>query len=672
MKFIKKINIEFLLLVPTIVLILYSLRKWFTFQKLSAGDWIYLFPESYAQITPFAAWDWRNFGLGSTTVPTLWLEAYTSFTAQFLPYIPWELYERVFWFFPFLIFSILSTFYLSHFLFRNKYQAIFSSLIYTFNTYSILLISGGQMGVALAYSFFPFVFLSLIKTTEGITLKRIIITGILLSILTMFDLRISYIFFVSAFILFLFKFLKREKFSFSALLGLTASVLLSFLIHFFWVLPLVLIGENPVSKFDDAYSSISAIRFFSFSFIENSISLLHPNWPENLFGKVYFMRSEFLILPIIAFSSLPFLVKEKNYIKSWIVYLVILCLVGIFLAKGSNNPFGFINEILYKYLPGFVMFRDPTKWYLLIALSYSILIPYSLGKIHDRITDLSKARLKTLSVGSFLALILLAYFLFLIRPFWSGQVKGTFNPAPIDKEYIDFKDYINSKATFFRVLWIPRPHRFSYKSSDTPAVFLNELFGVSSLDKNLRLFGDDETLRALQDASIKYVVVPIATSEKFLADSEFGPKDQTKIRKVLENTRWLRKVSGFNSLGVFEVPAPKSHFWIEKSDGSQISLTNFNRFSAFRYKVNLSTIQEKALLIFSEKYDKNWTAYYGNNEIIRSKPYKGLNSFIITDPSQTVVEIYYEPQDWVWIGLGISAITLTLSIILLGLRLKKW
>ena len=35
----------------------------------------------------------------------------------------------------------------------------------------------------------------------------------------------------------------------------------------------------------------------------HALSLLHPNWPENLFGKVYFLQPEFLILPILAFSA---------------------------------------------------------------------------------------------------------------------------------------------------------------------------------------------------------------------------------------------------------------------------------------------------------------------------------------------------------------------------------
>ena len=74
--------------------------------------------------------------------------------------------------------------------------------------------------------------------------------------------------------------------------------------------------------------------------------------------------------------------REKNVIiKKQIRFFLILSLLGVFLAKGSNEPFGQIYIWLFEHIPGFVMFRDPTKWYMLIAVSYSVLIPYSIYKI---------------------------------------------------------------------------------------------------------------------------------------------------------------------------------------------------------------------------------------------------------------------------------------------------
>ncbi|MEK9184848.1 MAG: hypothetical protein AAB866_01630, partial [Patescibacteria group bacterium] len=50
-------------------------------------------------------------------------------------------------------------------------------------------------------------------------------------------------------------------------------------------------------------------------------------------------------------------------------------------AKQPFPPFGQINVWLFQHFPGMIMFRDPTKWYVLTAVSYAILIPFSLLKI---------------------------------------------------------------------------------------------------------------------------------------------------------------------------------------------------------------------------------------------------------------------------------------------------
>lgn len=48
--------------------------------------------------------------------------------------------------------------------------------------------------------------------------------------------------------------------------------------------------------------------------------------------------------------------KKFNNIKGFYFFLTI-GLIGLFLGKRNNAPFGFIYEFLYKYLPGFNMYR---------------------------------------------------------------------------------------------------------------------------------------------------------------------------------------------------------------------------------------------------------------------------------------------------------------------------
>ena len=108
-------------------------------------------------------------------------------------------------------------------------------------------------------------------------------------------------------------------------------------------------------------------------------------------------------MPILAYSSLLFISKIKDqrskiqiknqkfdnnvamkqFNNGAIIFFALLGLVGAFLAKGASPPFSEINSWLFQNFPGMNMFRDSTKFYSLIALSYSVLIPFSIWKIYE-------------------------------------------------------------------------------------------------------------------------------------------------------------------------------------------------------------------------------------------------------------------------------------------------
>ena len=83
-------------------------------------------------------------------------------------------------------------------------------------------------------------------------------------------------------------------------------------------------------------------------------------------------------IPILAFSSLIFKtnVKEK-------LFFVFLALLGVFLAKGSNRPFGFIYQFLYDKVPGFSMYREPfAKFTLISVFAFSVLLGFSIEDLY--------------------------------------------------------------------------------------------------------------------------------------------------------------------------------------------------------------------------------------------------------------------------------------------------
>ncbi len=668
-------NILFLLL------ILYVFKAWFILNPLSSGDWSFNFPQTLKSFTIFPyAWSWTGFvtGLGGNTTFLLALSTYFSSTANISSNffnIPWLLIERLIWFWPFLAVSVFS----SHLLFKNLFSekfALLSSFIFLFNTYILMVIGGGQMGVAMSYSLIPLVLYSFIKLNENTKLKLSVLFGILFGILMMFDLRIAYITLSALGIYFLFnikqliigKDLKEIIVNISYIFIIPFVV--SGLLHAFWILPLLIFHQNPAQSFGAVYTSADAVRFFSFAKFENTISLLHPNWPENIFGKVGFMKPEFLILPILAFSSLFFIPKTKDQrTKRYVLFFAFLGLIGAFLAKGANEPFGGIYLWLFDNFPGFIMFRDSTKWYALIAISFSILIPFSIWNIYCVLSPKVQPKVQRHIPGLFLILISL-YLILLIRPVLFGQLTGTFKPTTVPSEYMKLEKFIFSDSKFYRALWIPSIQRFGFYSNYHPVVSAKDVFNINSSEENISLLKNKNSLNSLEEASVKYIIIPYdSKGEIFLRDRKYSDELYLKTVDELRKITWIKEKVGFGKIKVFEIANPKDHFW----SPSENIIQNYKYINPAKYIVNIKNAKKDDILVFSESFDKYWQAQNTDSKIDSSRFHDRFNSFVLPRNGDYSLTVYYTPQDWVNRGLVVSIVSLVgIIVLLIGLRLKKW
>src|SRR4030042_1446903 len=111
-----------------------------------------------------------------------------------------------------------------------------------------------------------------------------------------------------------------------------------------------------------------------------------------------------------------------------IFFLVLLGLTGAFLAKGAQEPFGRIYNLMFANIPGFILFRDPTKFYVLTALSYAVLIPLTIELLSEKF---HKYRLKT-----FLTVIFLGFWIITIRQALWGNFIMPLRSQEIPDNYI--------------------------------------------------------------------------------------------------------------------------------------------------------------------------------------------------------------------------------------------
>jgi hypothetical protein len=659
-----------------IATIFFVYRSWFVFLPLSTGDWPYLFPQAIYEVVPSSSWSGLfTFELGETTVPRLWFSIYASSLVKIALLIPWPIFERIIWFFPYVLLSFLSSYLLSKKIINDGTVSFIAPVVYSLNTYILMVVAGGQVGVMMAYAFLPLVFYSFLGLIESITIKKSLVFSLALAFLVVLDLRVGYIFLTGSLIFYALNIIMLKKHlirSFFYIYIIPGFIVLLF--HAFWVLPVIISGRNPVNDVPTIYVSAASLDFFSFAKLEDSISLLHPNWSDNVFGKVDFLRSEFLVIPVIAYLGLFWVSQEKKVVRITILAFALLSFVGTFLAKGTNDPFGEIYRTAFNAIPGFIMFRDPTKWYMFIAVAYCVLIPYSIYKLGKLTNKLFKIKHGT----ALIAILFLLFWSFAIRDAVFQNLRGTFSPKVVPLEYQQLAHNLSNDHTFYRTLWVPYLPTFAYVSEIHPGIAGVPFFEATSTASLTKILENNNSHKILQEAGIKYVVVPHDTDKKlFLTEREYDEEEYVKTLKAVKNVSYLKESETFGKTVLFEVPGYRDHFWT-LSDTLGLA---YKYIDPTRYEVKITNAKQAETVVFSENYDPQWLARVveqnvsentNREKVIQSAPYGNrLNSFVLTQDGDYTLDVYYKPQDWVNMGLVMSGLALLIVISVLVYVYRK-
>lgn len=619
--------VDRLLLIVVICVVAFIYKGWFIKPYIIGGDWPY-FHEEYLQSVPVVPQVWmplQQNGLGGVD-PVLNLSFFQNITTLptvLWPHIPWNITYKIAWFGLFLIVSFISSVSLARLI--NTRLWIIAPLIYMTNTYALLLVGGGQMGVALAYAIAPLVLSTAIVAFEKPRTRTTGIAGLVMGIQVMMDPRISYI---CIFALILYAVLMNRK-SISTLMGIGS---IAVFLNAYWILPMLLLKNNPLHALGTTYTSKAAVEFFSFADFSHAMSLLHPNWPENIFGKTYFLQPEFLILPIVVFAGLLFF---RNGNRKRLGYAALLAIIGIFLAKGANDPFGWIYIWLFQHIPGFIVFRDSTKFYILIAIAYSVLIPFVLSQFRFR---------------RIVVFVFIFFWLILIRNSVTGSLRGTFVSHEMPQDFNNLKYASLEEKSFYRTLWVPRQSRFSYYDGHHRATEANGLFEATTaaeLKKQL-----EEKQEMMDEMAIRYMIIPLdPLGEIFLEDRKFSQSKRDEYIHVLDEISGLKKIQKTDNI----VYSRDNHWDLFHVSNGEVAYTYIG---PNHYRLHVSTMASDSIY-FSEAYHPGWIAkdQYGNI-VSSTKTIYGLNRFEIQKAGTYDFEIYFRPQRYGDYGFIISAITL--------------
>ncbi|MFC1625517.1 6-pyruvoyl-tetrahydropterin synthase-related protein [Patescibacteria group bacterium] len=332
---------------------------------------------------------------------------------------------RILFLFPSLILSFVGPYLLARYLKFGKITQFFASLLYVFNTYFLLLIDGGQVGVALAYGIFPFTLLFLKKFTDKPKKGSFFLALLFSFALSLVDPRILVICFLS---IFLWSALE-EKFTF----WLIPLGILLILLNFYWIYPFLKLGTSVIN------TTVSNLGLLS---LINPLFLFSPHWPANNFGKIVFPPYYFVVVPLIVFGGLLF--KERN---KKVPIIALLLLVFAFLSKGLTPPLG-INLGL--------IFRDSSKFFVLVILFAGILFGETVDKL--------QSKFKHSWLLGYLFIILL------ISPAIIGKMNFLLSNHVPNPSYQKIAQNLSSQEESFRSVWLTRKEPLSYESKDKPAV----------------------------------------------------------------------------------------------------------------------------------------------------------------------------------------------------------
>lgn len=571
-----------------------------------------------------------NSGLGGSSLPVLGTDIYTRYLVSVLVKSGFSALavQKTLFLLPLIILMYLGSSCLLKLLIKSKIYRILGILVYSTNAYIQLVVKGGQFGIAFAYFLLPlclYYFLKIMlpankRKLDSPKLSDVLGLALTQAAVIFSDIRYFFILAVFYFIYFMVWLIAVKfnlvKLSYKRLLLFLFTGIFTIGLLSFWFIPLSVFGSGIISRDLTEYTALGALKYFSFADFSNTISLLHPNWPENIFGKTYFMRPEFLIIPVIAYLSFYYLGKKKTFYESLgslypvsLLYFSLLALVGAYLSKGVNDPFGIMNSWFYVNIPGMSLFRDPTKFYVLIASGYAVMIPTTLSLVSEQLIHFRNIKsVSNKHVRLLPALLFFCFWVFALRAGFSLETTSGLRPMSVPEDYVQLGAVLDKDQGISGVMWLPDLSPFNYSSKMHNSVSAKSLLSAPSHEYLLKFFsaGNLEHIKRYLDAwNIGYLVIPddkfgniFAEGRKY--DSRFRNKYISAVTDIFPGLGFV-EIPGFEDIAVWKRTVIPGLVSTDGQNNGKITVRLISPGISF-----ILPSEQDNLLRIAYKYDQNW------------------------------------------------------------------
>lgn len=512
------------LIVALFIPVLFAFRSFFGGSSLSFGDAPHFWYEEVKELLSIEplAWISRGNNFGGVN-RFLWFFPLMSMWGVMGSILNLDsgVIIRLIFYFPSLVLSVVTPFLLTYYLGYSRRVQLFSVLVYSLNTYYLLLVDGGVVGVALAYGLFPLVLLFFKKYLKTGSFKQALHLIIALSILTMVDPRIGVICAMAGIF---WGFLERSK----QLKTIPVILLLVAGINAYWIIPLQRFGISGLS------TTVSNLGLTS---VLHSLTLFQPHWPDNVFGNINYPYFYFVAFPILIIVGL---LKDKIDKKHFNILL--LFLVFAFLAKGETAPFGETYSYVVENIPFGFAFRDSTKFFIPTILFAGILI----GNTIDKINKLA-----------FSASVYL-FVLITVIPAVTGELNFVLSGRKDSEDYKAVYEYLNKEEGFLRTVWFPEKHALSFETEEKPALDAKELTShkpfadINTGSYDLFNFLNNEIYRDwFEILGIKYLI--LSGDHRTPKLNEEQQNNWSNLNQLIATQSGLIKKDWIDEIAIFEM-----------------------------------------------------------------------------------------------------------------------
>ena len=537
-KHINNLFYVFLILTPSFFVFISFFRN----LHLAWGDAPYFYPEGLKElVSGLSIWSQNGTDFGGRNL-ALWLSPMMVIYGALNKYLGLgnDAIVRILFYFPSVILAGFGPYFLTRYLKLSKTVQFFSSLFYLLNTYFILLIDGGQVGIALSYGVFPFTVLFWKRFLDNFSIHKFALALFATVTLCYIDPRIGTLSFL---VIFLWQILEvRVK----NLFWLMLAGILLIPVNASWLLPIMKGGVGGLS------TSVTELQLSS---LLNSLFLFAPHWPSNIFGKVVQPFFYFSLIPALAFGGLMFRKVDKKYYIFSLIFLFFA-----FVSKGSAPPLGSWYEFFVNRVPFGSIFRDSSKFFIPMVLLGGILI--------GNTVELASNLFRNIHLKRFVFVAVYLYLILLISPAIIGKMNFNLSARRESSDYQIIYNNLNQVNDNFKTLWFNEKPQVAFETSAKPALSANQLVSyrpfasINEGEDPYNFLNNQGFVNWLRVFGVKYII--LSGDPRNLYPTRNDVKNWEEINKLVSQTPGLTKEDWGTKIPVFRIEDPRPEVYSVK------------------------------------------------------------------------------------------------------------